>query len=549
MLSVVIGHKNKENIQMLMTSLDLQELFMKMKQIYKQLIKNYVKLILQESREYLGEEKLDIIRTGFNIFILLTIFKEFFPNQAELKLLDLNRPFSKKRFEELHKEYHQKLHQSKQRKKSKKVNPMPSPRNSKKPQVGTFIDWDKTTKSHFQQLQEEKSGSNLLNNEELEQLRPASDKAIEVSVMVKQIHTETEKEKLKEEFREYFEMKNYKSMKDCLLFYKGLVGSVEVQRGEELSKIYFQKPFVSDFKTPHIKYHLIYNANRDSDQSRLEHLFYNVEKYYQEMKHRQRMYRFKLLNFFIEFWRSLKDISFVLIIVINILLLASYTHLNSTQDDAFQAVLNQVNFIVTIIQLFICFLVVIFCMIERYPISIHRQMGNFSSVKRNNLKTQAGLEISNKSFFRSLIIEWQMSMETFLEGLQESRYKYVKILLDPENIYNLIYLAITLIAFYYPLAYCVLLLDLIKRSEDLQNIIKAVTYNVGSLIKTALLGCAVIYIFSVIAYLQFYQYYRDDGNAIVYATSLIQAFTSTLNSGLRSGGGIGDALSGPKIGN
>ena len=533
----------------MVNNLDIPELFRKMNQIFKERIRDSIQFILQENRNYLSEDFLDIIKTGFDIFILLTIFKEFFPNHTDLNLLDLNQAFSMKKYNELKAKYEKRCKESNVKKISKKVIPIVSPKNRKRQQVGTFIELEKTQKSHFLKLEDERSLSNLNNNEELERLKPgsASDNAIDVTV--RHINKETQEDKLKEEFKEFFEMKSYKSMKDSLLFYKGLVGSVEVQKGEELSKIYFQKPFVSDFKTVNIKYNLIYSANRDSDQSRLEHLFYNVDKYYQEMKHRQRMYRFKILNFFIEFWRSLKDLSFLLIFVINILLLASYTHENTTSDDNLQNILNEVNFIVTIIQLFICFMVVLFCMIERYPISIHRKIGNFSAVKKNSLKIQAGLEISHKGLIQSLIIDSEIYMENFLHNLEESKYKYVKILLDPENIYNFIYLSITMVAFFYPLVYCVLFLDLIKRSEDLQNIIKAVTFNVGSLVKTALLGCAVIYIFSVIAYLEFSQFYTDTGNSIVYATSLIQAFTSTLNSGLRSGGGIGDALSGPKLSN
>lgn len=154
--------------------------------------------------------------------------------------------------------------------------------------------------------------------------------------------------------------------------------------------------------------------------------------------------------------------------------------------------------------------------------------------------------MSNRSLFSNFIIRTEIKIENFFKRLENSRYKYSKILFDPENIYNLIYLAVTLIAFFYPLVYCLLLLDLIKRSEDLQNIIKAVTLNVGSLVKTALLGAAVIYMFSVISYLRFWNYY--DGNSPnVYAQTLLRAYTSTLNAGLRSGGGIGDVVGGPSI--
>ncbi len=48
----------------------------------------------------------------------------------------------------------------------------------------------------------------------------------------------------------------------------------------------------------------------------------------------------------------------------------------------------------------------------------------------------------------------------------------IKIFFDFENIYNLIYVAVTFICYYYPILYCVLLLDIVKRSIDLKNVVR-----------------------------------------------------------------------------
>lgn len=547
---MVIGHKNIENLGKLLATLEISELFNKMNQIFKKRIKKYIKQILQEDHKYLTEEILNIIKTGFNIFIFLTILKESFPNHPSLLYLSLNLHFSLKKYKELKIKFLQRKKALNPKKTSKKIMPVTSPRRKKgSHQAGTYIEFERTAKSANLQMQKDDDINSIGNgvNEETEFLKRNSEGFIESEQ--KNVIGEYDKEILKREFKDFFEMKAIKNMKESLIFYKGLVGSVEIQKDEELSKIYFQKPFVSDFKTPNIKYHLIYNANRESDQARIEHLFYNIDNFYQEMKHRQRIYRYRLLNFFIEFWRSLKDISFVLIIIINILLLISYGH-NVTETSAdLQSQLTNVNQAFTIIQLVICFFVVIFCMIERYPVSIHQQIGNFTAIKKNFLKNQAGLEISNRGYFSQFILKSEIKIENFFKKLESSRYKYLKIFLDVENIYNLIYLSTTLVAFFYPLAYSLLLLDLIKRSEDLQNIIRAVTLNWASLLKTLVLGAAVIYMFSVIGYLEFSSYYQAGGPEIAYAETLLRAYTSTLNLGLRMGGGIGDALSGPTIGN
>jgi inositol 1,4,5-triphosphate receptor type 1 len=82
-------------------------------------------------------------------------------------------------------------------------------------------------------------------------------------------------------------------------------------------------------------------------------------------------------------------------------------------------------------------------------------------------------------------------------------------------------------------------------------VIKAVTLNGSQLMMTAMLELILVYIYSVLLFTFFYdQYYNDDilftddqferGDTL--ARSLFHAYISTLNFGLRAGGGIGDAL-------
>jgi len=85
--------------------------------------------------------------------------------------------------------------------------------------------------------------------------------------------------------------------------------------------------------------------------------------------------------------------------------------------------------------------------------------------------------------------------------------KFLRIVFDPENFYNLCYLAVSIIAFFTTsLVYCILLLDIVKRSDDLQNIIKSITYNITNLIKTILLGLIVIYFYAILSFV----YFRDE---------------------------------------
>jgi len=75
------------------------------------------------------------------------------------------------------------------------------------------------------------------------------------------------------------------------------MGSVEIIRDEKISKCYFQIPFLCNFITENIKQHLIYKANRNSDQERLNFFFRNVKRYEDEMKYKQKYSKVKVRSF------------------------------------------------------------------------------------------------------------------------------------------------------------------------------------------------------------------------------------------------------------
>lgn len=60
-----------------------------------------------------------------------------------------------------------------------------------------------------------------------------------------------------------------------------------------------------------------------------------------------------------------------------------------------------------------------------------------------------------------------------------------------------------------------------------------------------MLGIIVIYLFSIIGFLGFADNYQEDlnnANSNTYCSSLAECFASTLLSGIRAGGGIGDDI-------
>ena len=59
-------------------------------------------------------------------------------------------------------------------------------------------------------------------------------------------------------------------MNKCFKYFKGMTGSVEILKDGNIHKCYFEIPLVCKFITDNIRQHIIYKANRNSDQERIK---------------------------------------------------------------------------------------------------------------------------------------------------------------------------------------------------------------------------------------------------------------------------------------
>ncbi|EPB80744.1 hypothetical protein ANCCEY_00150 [Ancylostoma ceylanicum] len=157
---------------------------------------------------------------------------------------------------------------------------------------------------------------------------------------------------------------------------------------------------------------------------------------------------------------------------------------------------------------------------------------------------------------------------------------------DGELHYHLVYLVVCFLGlFVHPMLYCLLLFDIVASEETLRNVISSVTKNWQSIILTGLLALILIYIFSIVGYSFFQKDFirevdrlepepsatvfvkdpnpetcaadgecppptpvvekekeEDGGDKIPSCETLRMCIITTLNWGLRNGGGIGDVL-------
>ncbi len=133
--------------------------------------------------------------------------------------------------------------------------------------------------------------------------------------------------------------------------------------------------------------------------------------------------------------------------------------------------------------------------------------------------------------------------------------------------------------FVHPFFFSVLLFEVVAREETLLNVMKSVTKNIRSILFTALLAIILVFHFSIVGFVFFQEDFlieaedlprcsasatlstlspdqaqscpalgdEDNTRKERSCDSLIMCIITTLNQGLRNGGGIGDVLRSPSI--
>jgi len=138
-------------------------------------------------------------------------------------------------------------------------------------------------------------------------------------------------------------------------------------------------------------------------------------------------------------------------------------------------------------------------------------------------------------------------------GFQYDDTNLFSVVNDRSLLYHFAMLICCLVGFFYrSYFYSVLLMDLVHREETLYNVIRSVTRNGRSIVLTAMFAAILIYLFSIIGFLFFQDQCEVEIDIKINGTvetvianhceTLRMALATTLNEGLRNGGGIGDFL-------
>ncbi|KAL4480829.1 hypothetical protein ABPG72_001698 [Tetrahymena utriculariae] len=308
---------------------------------------------------------------------------------------------------------------------------------------------------------------------------------------------------------------------ESLSFYLQFVGSVEIVQEKQISKLFFRIPLLSSYLTHNIRKNLIQKAVNYSDKNRLKLLMRYSEYFQHEMRFCQNLSKYSLIIQAVEYRNTLNIFIFLLIVAINLIFLFKMqinpdgsTTLSTSQDIIF-SVLKLIHIILTFVNMLIV-------AIERYPVVTYQKYIELKQNYRNNI------------------------ISTIL------RHKLVSFIFDFDFIYYLIYLILAIVALDQIVIYSVLLIDIVKLSEDLTQIIKITKLNLNKLIKTTLLCFLIIFIYSLIGAVVFPNNFSDaesfgSVNAAVSTLDFYFFFSTSLLEGILNPQGINEALTIPGV--
>ncbi|VDM97439.1 unnamed protein product [Thelazia callipaeda] len=276
----------------------------------------------------------------------------------------------------------------------------------------------------------------------------------------------------------------------ALSYYKQHTAQIEIVRNDrKMERVIFPIHTVCEYLTPETKMNILLETEQDAQGSKVTEFFDKWFDLFEEMKWQQKLQNRKYFSNCAKRLILWKRISFFLAILVNALIAIFYPF--SVKNEPVVSTLR----VVGILQLI------------NKCVHIISYVGN-----------------------RGLIDK------TWPERLQDSGIWY-----------HLAYLFICIQGLcIQPLFYALLLVDIIASEETLRNVIRSVTRNWRSIIMTGLLAVILVYHFSIVGYLYFQKGVLSSIERSDYKVwsceTLRMCIITTLNWGLRNGGGIGDVL-------
>lgn len=361
----------------------------------------------------------------------------------------------------------------------------------------------------------------------------------------------------------------------ALEYYAKHTAQIEIVRHDRtMEQIVFPVPSVCEFLTEESKINVYHTCERDDQNSKVSDFFDRTEELFREMQWQKKLRESRFLFGVSSRMTLWEQISIILAILINVLVAFFYPFADGPGElDSRLSLLVWLAMLVS------------FSIIVTFP----RPSGIRTFVGSTILRLifSIGLEPTLRILGLANVIIKTIFIISYVGNRGTFEYNVHWLVSDRNLVLHLLYLTFGFLGFsVHTFFYCILLLDVVFREETLWNVIQSVTRNGRSIILTAVLALILVYMFSIIGFL----FLKDDfmietdpsPNRLDAASSqgsclasdricngfsslaktdadseestkeracdtLLMCIVTTLNQGLRNGGGIGDVLRRPSL--
>ncbi|XP_047516588.1 inositol 1,4,5-trisphosphate receptor isoform X1 [Pieris napi] len=357
----------------------------------------------------------------------------------------------------------------------------------------------------------------------------------------------------------------------ALQYYRSHTAQIEIVRTDRsMEQIVFPIPEICEYLPDDSKHRVLQSAERDDQGSKVADFFSRLDNLFHEMKWQKKLRGQPLLFWVSSYMSYWSNILFNFAVLINVIVAFFYPFQEETPK------LNE--HLSLVIWIALCASGGLVTWAPRW----------------SSLRALAGcIIVLLISLLGPEPMLWLLGMLTVvvkgvhlvsIMGNQGTLSKSARhVITDPELLYHGVYLIFCFLGICcHPFFFSVLLLDIVYREETLLNVMRSVTRNGRSILLTAVLALVLIYMFSIVGYMFFRDHflvtvdrldddddprfevekcgddpaakYRQRTSRIVSVggdlrerscDSLIMCIVTTLNQGLRNGGGIGDILRAP----
>ncbi|CAG9321846.1 unnamed protein product [Blepharisma stoltei] len=328
-------------------------------------------------------------------------------------------------------------------------------------------------------------------------------------------------------------------LEDAYDFFDTHTGNVEVVFNGKIRKVYFSFPPDFSGLSNEIKETFSRDADRTSDQTKLRYLAIKAPEIAEQMSHEYKIQKFftkyPLVNSLasnVWLWRYF---AFILTILLNFFIIVSYSYYgthNLFHPSLFYDTDGSLNSektlrliqTVGLIQVVICCLIVLFFLLKS---------GLILAIKGWKSKSLTNeFWKSNPSKLKIIIGRSKQVISTI-----------IWIASDVNVYYYFGYLLVACLGtFHHPFWFSLLLMDMLYQFPSLQNVIKSITMPRKALIVTFVFMIVIVYIFGLIGYWKFSNWFNDNCPSLYYCT------VNVWDKGFKANGGIGGYLGQPTDG-